>query len=540
MKPLFFLLPALLLLACDPKEKADTIVYNTNVYTVDEEFNEVEAFAVRNGEIIAVGSTSDILGAYEAFEMLDLEGLYVYPGFIDAHAHFLGYGLSLQSADLRNTGSWEEVIERLKEFALTRPEGWLTGRGWDQNDWATRQFPDNSLLNAAFPAQPVLLKRIDGHAAIANQAALTLAGIRPGDTISGGRIETLNGRLTGLLIDNAVDRVAAMIPAPDFNQKMQALLDAQQRCFEYGLTTVTDCGVNYQDLMVMDSLHRAETLKMRIYAMLSDSPANYRYLLSKGMIKTPRLHVRAFKVYSDGALGSRGACLLHPYSDDSSNRGFLLSNPAHFDAVARLIYENQFQMCTHAIGDSANRLILQVYGKYLKGKNDRRWRIEHAQVVNQRDFDLFGRFGIVPSVQPTHATSDMTWAIHRLGKDRVQGAYAYKSLLAQNGWLPLGTDFPVEDISPLRTFHSAVYRSNEQGLPAKGYQPSQSLTPEQALRGMTIWAARASFEEKEKGSIEKGKRADFVVLEKDLMKAPADSIVKMRAYMTYVDGERVY
>ena len=418
----YYLILALVFASCGNKQHVDLIVYNTKVYTVDNDFTIAEAFAVHEGKIIDVGSSSDIEGSYSADELLDLQGLYVYPGFIDAHSHFLGYGLSLQSADLTGTASWMEVLERMQFFAKQHPEGWLTGRGWDQNDWAIKAFPDNSKLNELFPDRPVLLKRVDGHAAIANNNALALAGVRPGDTITGGRIEIREGNMTGLLIDNAVDLVAAKIPQPSNAVLQNALLQAQQKCFAVGLTTVSDCGVDYEHLVVMDSLHRSGALKMRIYAMLSDLPKNYTYLLPKGIIKTERLHVRSFKVYADGALGSRGACLLQPYADDSSHYGFLLSNPAHFDSVARLLYEKQLQMCTHAIGDSGNRTILDIYGKYLKGKNDRRWRIEHAQVVHPDDIDKFGNYQIIPSVQPTHATSDMYWAGRRLGREREKSA----------------------------------------------------------------------------------------------------------------------
>jgi predicted amidohydrolase YtcJ len=281
-------------------------------------------------------------------------------------------------------------------------------------------------------------------------------------------------------------------------------------------------------------------LKMRLYVMLSDSPQNYDFLFRNGKIKTDYLNVRSFKVYADGALGSRGAALLQPYSDKPGWSGFLLSSKQHFDSVARIISEHGFQMCTHAIGDSGNRMILNVYAKYLKGKNDLRWRVEHAQVINENDFNLFGQYSIIPSVQPTHATSDMYWAEDRLGPQRIKGAYAYRQLLEQNDWLPLGTDFPVEDISPIKTFYAAVFRKDAKGFPDNGFQTDNGLTREQALKGMTIWAARSNFEELEKGSLEKGKFADFVILDKDLMKADPKEILSTMVLRTYVGGQRVY
>jgi len=318
------------------------------------------------------------------------------------------------------------------------------------------------------------------------------------------------------------------------------LAEAQQNCFAVGLTTVDDCGLDWEQIMYLDSLQKKGELKMRVYAMLSDVPGNYEFAFSKGKIKTDHLNVRAFKVYADGALGSRGACLLQPYSDKPGWSGFLLSSQAHFDSVANILHQKNFQMCTHAIGDSGNRTILTIYGKYLKGANDDRWRIEHAQVINESDFTLFGKYSIIPSVQPTHATSDMYWAGDRLGKERVKGAYAYKQLLQQNNWIPLGTDFPVEDISPFKTFFAAVVRKDGKGWPDGGFQMENALSREEALRGMTIWAAKSNFEENEKGSLEKGKMADMVILETDLLKAPESSLLEASVVKTYLAGELVY
>jgi predicted amidohydrolase YtcJ len=353
-------------------------------------------------------------------------------------------------------------------------------------------------------------------------------------------IAVKNGRPTGLLVDNAVGLVGACIPSPAPAALKAALLQAQRNCLAVGLTTVDDCGLVFEDVVFIDSLQKSGTLKMRVYAMLSDSKRNYDFAFAKGKIKTERLNVRAFKVYADGALGSRGACLLQPYADKPGWQGFLLSAPAHFDSVAALLAQKGFQMCTHAIGDSGNRTILHIYAKYLKGRNDLRWRIEHAQVIAPADFALFGNYSIIPSVQPTHATSDMYWATARLGSERVKTAYAYKQLLDQNGWIPLGTDFPVEDISPIKTFYAAVVRKDAKGWPPGGFEPGNALSREAAIRGMTIWAAKANFEENEKGSLEKGKLADFIVTDRDLMKAAADSLLQTQVLLTCIGGEKLY
>ncbi|MBC6492185.1 amidohydrolase [Flavihumibacter stibioxidans] len=540
------LLPALLILvsglftACTNPSEADLLVQNAVIYTVDSSFSMAQAMAIKDGKILAIGSNAEIQAAYKGKETIDAGGKFIYPGFIDAHAHFYSYGLGLQTADLVGTDSWNAILDSLQSFAATHPEGWLIGRGWDQNDWSVKEYPGNADLNRLFPNRPVLLSRVDGHAAIANNKALELAGIKPGDKLTGGDIEVVKGKLTGILIDNAIGLVSAKIPAPDAAQMKAALLDAQANCVAMGLTTVDDCGLDYEEVIFIDSIQKAGDLKMRVFAMLSDAKKNYDYIFSRGKIKTDRLNVRAFKVYADGALGSRGACLLEPYSDKPGQTGFLLSNPEHFDSVAALLIEKQFQMCTHAIGDSGNRTILHTYAKYLKGKNDLRWRIEHAQVVNAADFKLFGENSVIPSVQPTHATSDMYWAGERLGKEREKGAYAFNDLMKQNGWIALGTDFPVEDISPFKTFLASAIRKDAKGYPENGYQVENALSRENTLRGMTIWAAKSNFEEDEKGSLEKGKLADFIMLDRDLMKVAPGDILNTRVLATWIGGESVY
>lgn len=534
---LFALLP--FLVACSSKQDADLIIHHAKVYTVDEKFSVVEAFVVKDGKIIDLGKSEDMLKLYSG-KKIDAGGKAIYPGFIDGHSHFYGYGEGLQDADLTGTRSWEEILARLLTFSKENNPDWIVGRGWDQNDWDVKEFPDNQKLNELFPNTPVILSRVDGHAAIANKTALDMAGIKPGQLVSGGEIETVNGRLTGILVDNAEALVYAKIPPADKEQIQKALLDAQKNCFAAGLTSVTDCGIDHSLVPVIDELQKNDKLKMRIYGMLSDNKGNYDYLFKNGAVKTSRLNVSSFKVYADGALGSRGACLLKPYSDKPASTGFLLRDKSHYAEVAQSIADRGFQMNTHAIGDSANREILNVYAKVLKGKNDRRWRIEHAQVVNQADFKLFGENNVIPSVQSTHATSDMYWAGDRLGADRVKGAYAFKQLLDQNGWIVLGTDFPVENINPMYTFYAAVARKDLKGYPAKGYQVENSLNREEALRGMTIWAAKGNFEEKEKGSIEKGKFADFVILDRDIMTAAESGLFKTRVLKTFINGENVY
>ncbi len=522
------------------KQSIDLLIYNAKIYTIDYRFSIASALAVNKGRIEATGDSKALLAKFNAAKEIDAKGKFIYPGFIDAHTHFYRYGLGLHTADLVGTSGWEEILQKLQSFATNNKEGWLIGRGWDQNDWDVKEFPSKEKLDLLFADRPVLLTRIDGHAAIANQKALEIAGLQPGFTLTGGQVEAKNGKLTGILIDNAIRLVSSKMPEPTTNQKKEALLDAERNCFAVGLTSVDDCGLDFNEVLFIDSLQKAGQLKMRIYAMLSDATDNYDYIFKRGKIKTDYLDVRSFKVYADGALGSRGAALLQPYSDQPGWPGFLLRTQEHYDSVASLIAQHDFQMCTHAIGDSGNRTILKIYAKYLKTKNDKRWRIEHAQVINQNDFSLFGKYSVVPSVQPTHATSDMYWAGTRLGPERVKGAYAYKKLLDQNGWMPLGTDFPVEDISPFKTFYAAVFRIDAKAYPQGGFQVENALTRQQALKGMTIWAARSNFEENEKGSLEKGKFADFIILDKDLLAAPASEALKTTVLATYVGGEKVW
>jgi len=532
---------ALFLTSCGGPKKVDTLVVNGVIYTVDSSFSSAQAMAIKDGIIVATGTDAEILAAYTATEKIDAKGQAVYPGFIDAHAHFVGYGKSLFQVDLFGTTSWEEAVERVKVFAAAHPElAWIEGRGWDQNKWPGKKYPTNALLNSLFPNTPVVLQRVDGHAAIANQKAFDIAGVKPGQTIVGGEVETKNGVLTGVLIDNAKGLVYNSIPAVNKQTYTQWLQAAQKNCFAQGLTTVTDCGLDISDINFIDTLQREGIINMRLFAMLSDNPENLSAYLKRGPYKTDKLFVNGFKVYADGALGSRGACLLHNYEDRKDWTGFLLANISHYDSLASVLAATNFQMCTHAIGDSANRQILNIYNKYLQKGNDKRWRIEHAQVVNPSDFNLFGAAAVVPSVQTTHATSDMYWAADRLGNERMKGAYAYKQLMEQNGWIPLGTDFPVEDISPFKTFLAAVGRVDAKGFPEGGFQMENGLTREQTIKGMTIWAAKASFLEKEVGSLEAGKKADFIILAQDLMQVPVNKILDTKVVATYSGGKKVF
>lgn len=530
----------LLLHACKFRQKADLIIHHARIYTVDEKFSTAEAMVIRDGKILATGSNDDILKTYEAKEMKDAGGKAIFPGFIDAHCHFTGYATDMWKCDLTGTVSFEEILVRLQSFNKTNTTEWLYGRGWDQNDWAVKNFPDKTQIDQLFPDKPVFLKRVDGHAALVNQKALDIAGITASTVIAGGSVELKDGKPTGILIDNAMDIVENKVPLLSEELSRQYYDKAQLECFELGLTGVHDCGISERTIRLVEEEQKSGRLRMKIYALLTDSTVYYDKWISSGPYKTDRLHVGGFKLYADGALGSRGACMLQHYTDRPDWSGFLLSDTQHFKNAFTRFAASKLQVCTHAIGDSGNREILKLYAEVLKGKNDRRWRIEHAQVVNNNDFHFFGDYNIIPSVQPTHATSDMYWAADRIGPERVKGAYAYKQLLEQNGWMSLGTDFPVEYISPFKTFFAAVVRQDAKGFPAGGYQMENALTREQTLRGMTIWAARGAFEEKEKGSLEVGKAADFIMLDTDLISCESAAILNTKVIATYINGEKVF
>lgn len=530
-----------LITACDSAHKADLIVKNAKIYTLDDDFSVAEAFAVKDGKFIAIGSNNDICSKYEATEVIDLNGNSVYPGFIDAHAHFFGYGLGIQTeAQLYETKSEQEILDILQSFQNETQNPWIIGRGWDQNDWEINEFPNKDGLDKLFPDTPVYLVRIDGHAAWVNNKALELAGITSTAQISGGEIVKQNGKPSGILIDNAMSLVRSLIPKSDKNAQIKALLAAQKNCFEVGLTGVTDAGLDLNQIKLIDSLQKSSILKMRINAIISPTEENFNYFLEKGPYVTDNLSVRTIKLYADGALGSRGAALLKPYSDDLNNYGLMIKEENYYRDICKKALKYNYQVATHAIGDSANRVMLRIYAESLGGKNDKRWRIEHAQIINSADFDFFGNYSIVPSVQPTHATSDMYWADERVGDERIKGAYAFKQLLEQNEWIPLGTDFPIERIDPVLTFFAAVIRKDINNYPTTGFQMENALSREEALKGMTIWAAKSAFEEKNKGSIEHGKYADFIVLNQDIMTCNQNEILNTLVEITSVGGAIVY
>ncbi|MFP2996380.1 amidohydrolase [Spongiivirga sp. MCCC 1A20706] len=529
---------SLTLLACTKKESVDLIVTNGNIYTVNDDFDKVDAFAVKDGKFVAVGTSKDILDIYETEKTIDAKGQTITPGLIDGHCHFYGLGLNQQVVDLVGTKSFDEVVQRIVDFQEDKKASFIQGRGWDQNDWKVKEFPVKDTLDILFPDTPLAIERVDGHAFLANQKALDLAGIDENTKMAGGSVVLKNGKPTGILVDRPMSLVEAVIPQPSKATQIRALIEAENICFSLGLTTVNDAGLSKEVIYLIDSLQNTGDLKMRVYAMASNYPENLDHFLTKGKIKTDRLNVRSVKVYGDGALGSRGATLKEPYSDHDGHFGAMITPADQMESLANRIVGAGYQMNTHAIGDSANIVVLRTYKKALKGKKDMRWKVEHAQVITDNDFDYFND-NIIPSVQPTHATSDMYWAGDRLGEERVKGAYAFKTLLNKSGTVVLGTDFPVERVSPFLTFYAAVARKDLDNYPEGGFQMENALSREETLKGMTIWAAHSNFEEDEKGSIEVGKFADFVILDKNIMEVDASQIPTTKVEATFLNGEKV-
>lgn len=557
MKLILSILIVLLLASCSSEKiMVDLVVYNAKIYSVDSAFTIYQAMAIKDGKVFALGTDEEVKKTFSSKETTDASGKSIFPGLIDAHCHFVGYGLGLRQVNLVGTSSFSEIISRVISFSQknkpslddtsptalkneTSDTSWIIGRGWDQNDWKTKQYPTKHELDSLFPDRPVMLTRIDGHAALVNSAALKRSHIDHETRVEGGEILKTGNNLSGILIDRAVDLVNSIIPAATNDQLETALLTAQDNCLAVGLTTVDDAGLMKSDIDAIDKLQKAGKLKIRVYAMISDSAPNYVHYLKTGPYKSDRLNVRSFKFYADGALGSRGACLFDDYSDQTNWKGFLLTPIAHLEKYAEILDKAGFQMNTHCIGDSALNRVMNIYLKYCNEKKEHRWRIEHAQITGSEDFKNFSE-DLIPSVQPTHATSDMYWAQTRLGKERIKNAYAYKELLTAAGIIALGTDFPVEDISPFKTFFAAVARQDNKGFPAGGFQPENALSREQTIRGLTIWAAYSNFEEKEKGSLEKGKMADFIILDNDMMTCDIKKVLDIKVLSTYINGEKVY
>lgn len=548
LRSLLLLAPAVAL-AQGAAPTADLILTNARIYTADDTRPVVEAVAVGGGRVLFAGHRAGALALRgAATKVVDLGGQTVIPGMVDAHAHVAGLGDALHIVDLTGTASYDDVIARVVERASKTPKGqWVLGRGWDQNDWGDTRFPTHDKLSAAVPDHPVYLVRVDGHAGLANLKAMQAATVTSAtQDPSGGHIERLaNGAPAGVFVDNAQGLVRQAIPRQTRADVKQSIVDAVKEAQRWGLTGVHDAGAGATELEVYEELAKAGQLKFRLNAMISDNATTIDAWFKRGPLMDGyggTLWVRSVKLYADGALGSRGAALLEPYRDDPKNNGLLVSAPAHIQDVATQALNAGFQVNTHAIGDRGNRLVLDAYEAALKRQPtaDHRFRVEHAQILNFEDIPRFAALGVIPSMQSSHQTSDMYWAEARLGAGRLLGAYAWRSLLNTGVVVPNGSDFPVEQVNPLISFHAAVSRQDARDWPPGGWYPAERMTREEALKSMTIWPAYAAFQERVLGSLTPGKYADFVVLDQDIMRVPAELILTTRVVSTWVGGERVY
>ena len=528
---------------------ADLVVTNARIHTVDDARPMVAAMAIRNGTIVFTGSVREAMALRGATtRVVDMGGRTIIPGMVDAHAHLLGLGQSLRNVDLVGTKSLDEVIARVVERGKGQPAGtWILGRGWDQNDWSDTRFPTQDALSRALPNNPVWLTRVDGHAGYGNAAAMRAAGVTTATVDpSGGKIErTATREPTGVFIDNAKSLVERSIPAPTREDNRRAISAAIAESHKWGLVGLHDAGESRATIDLLEEMAKAGQIPFRLYIMVGDDSAAITHYLARGPqsgLYDNRLWIRSFKLYADGALGSRGAALLEPYSDDPNNRGLLLSAPAHIQDVAERALRAGFQVNTHAIGDRGNRVVLDAYDAALGASPaaDHRFRVEHAQILSHDDIPRFAALGVIPSMQAVHQTSDMYWAGSRLGLGRVLGAYAWRSLLNTGIVVPNGSDFPVEAVNPLLSFHSAVSRQDAENWPVGGWMPEQRMTRDEALKSMTIWPAYAGFQESIMGSLAPGKLADFVVLDRDIMTVPERDILGATVIATWIAGKPVY
>jgi predicted amidohydrolase YtcJ len=545
-------------------ENVDLIIHNAQIHTMTGDDKVHEAIAIRDGKIIEIGPERQILNKYSAEEYIDAENKDIYPGWVDAHGHMMNYARSKLSVDLIGCKSFDEVLLRIEKYQSKYKRPFIIGRGWDQSLWGD-EMPTNHRLNELYPDLPVCLFRIDGHALLANNYLIEKSDVynkyaEDPELHNGGHYESWEVELdlpkmaynidiieygndtlkipTGVFVDNAMNPILDILP--DFPEKelVASLLEVQEELLMYGLTGVHEAGLNDKDFKLFDKLVSERKLKLNIYAMLLTTPGNVEFAKEKGIYRNKNLYVRSFKVYGDGALGSRGAFLKHPYADRHDHSGYLTTSREKMKDIFDLCQLTGYQMNTHAIGDSTNRIMLEMYKDMFEYNPDHRWRIEHAQSVDPADVNFFAESGAIPSVQPTHATSDQRWAESRLGEDRMEGAYAFKSLLEQTGVLAIGTDFPVEYTDPFKTIHSAVERKNAENFPSEGFQANEAITLEDCILGMTKWAAFASFQEDKIGTLEKGKDATLSMFQKPVVSKP--SFDTNFADLVLIKGKKVY
>jgi len=547
---LIIALTGMFTMSCTSRKQADMVIIGGKVVTVDSDFSITEAVAVQDDKIMFVGTNIDVKEYISSTtNVIELNGELVLPGLIDSHGHLTGYGKSLEHIDLVGTKSYQEVVDLVKDKVKTVQSGeWIQGRGWDQNDWVIKEFPLHIALSKISPENPVILSRIDGHALLVNQKAMELARVNEStpNTDGGKIIRDSNGLLSGIFVDNAERLITDHVPKYSIEKILSIIMNAANHCAELGLAGVGDAGIPTSRIDDYKYLIDNNNMPIRINAMLTDTVvSDISQFLQKYKVDSygnDFLRVKSIKLYADGALGSRGAALLEPYSDDPGNSGLIVTDNSHMIEVCKAALESDIQVCTHAIGDKAIRTMLDIYEEalYKNPNTDHRFRIEHSQIVNLDDVPRYAELGVIPAMQPQHAVSDMPWTEDRLGPDRVKGAYAFRSFLDDGVIIPCGSDFPIEVPNPLMGIHNAVTRQDEHGNPKGGWFPEQRMTIEEAIKGYTIWAAYAAFQENILGSIEIGKYADFTILDHDILTIEPSEILKTKPIYTIVGGEVKY
>lgn len=522
--------------SCFKGKSVDLIIHNARIHVMNDKMDIAEAIAIKDGEIVEVGPERQILNKYTAEIVINAQSKDVFPGFHDAHGHIMSLAKQKLNVDLRGTRSYYEMISKLEKHHNKVKQEILIGRGWDQSMWNQKELPNNKMLNEAFPDIPVALTRIDGHAMLVNEAMLEHIGITDTTTIEGGVIKIENGKLTGILLDHALDLVNFNLPEPDKNELKNAILEIQDELLAAGITHVHEAGLYKEDVDLFIELAKENALKLYVYAMLLPTEENIAFAKENGNYKNNRLSIRSFKVIADGALGSHGACMIDPYTDEPTTHGILLKSPEEIKEIFSIAKELKYQVNTHCIGDSANRLVLNIIDTLMNDVQDHRWRIEHAQIVKPSDYKLFSSSRVLPSVQPTHATSDQRWAEHHIGAERLNnGAYAYNSLHKQSGMILFGTDFPIEHYDPFATIHAAVQRKNTNNEPIKGFLKEEAVSLSTTLKAMTLWAAYGCFAESEVGTLEKGKIANISIFDQNVKST--SGFLPNYSWVTIVNGE---
>lgn len=543
MKQIWFLFLVAFMSSCGFKQsKVDTILHNAQVETGVDGNMRQQAIAIKNGKIEAVGPEREILNQYQADEVLDMQQAIVYPGFIDAHSHFFGLAQNMLAAQLWGSASQNELLEKLKDFAGKNPDlPWITGRGWDQSLWEGSEWPTKALVDVAFPDKPLFITRVDGHSALVNTKAFEILKASPEFTKKAVIVEyNEQGDFTGVIKEYALDILENAMPKPSNEKMLEVLQRAERKLFAAGLTMVTDAGLPKEKIELLNGFYNANALKIPLYIMANPDDETLDWLASNPVFNE-NIHCYSVKVYGDGSLGSRSACLKKPYADQHNHFGHMTISEERLNELAQKCITNNWQLNTHCIGDSAVGFVLKTYANHLNGVNDRRWRIEHAQVVAPSDLKYFTENTIIPSVQPTHATSDMRWAEDRLNSERVNTAYAYQTLRNAMGIVAFGTDFPVEDISPLKTFYAAVFRKAPfSNNPENGFLNEEALSAEEALKGMTSWAALACRTDSLNGTIEAGKHANFTVLNADLLSLKSAEMKNVEVRSVFLKGVKVF